>query len=183
MMLAEHGVLVTAPLPTTLLRLDGIVRQKGVWILHNLRDRAALTTPSFREFVSGETFHYLGRGYRLKVAKGGEDTTKVALRGGLLHVSIERVLAPSDRAASIRLALSHWYRRLAGQRLPQMVEGWANRLKVHPTAVMVREAPKRWGSCDAKGNIRLNWRIAQASPSLVEYVLAHELAHSVARTS
>lgn len=85
----EHGVLVTAPLPTTLLRLDGIVRQKGVWILRNLRDRAALTTPSFREFVSGETFHYLGRGYRLKVAKGGEDTTEVALRGGLLHVSLE----------------------------------------------------------------------------------------------
>lgn len=42
-----------------------------------------------------------------------------------------------------------------------------------------REAPKRWGSCDAKGNIRLNWRIAQASPSLIEYVLAHELVHLI----
>jgi hypothetical protein len=36
---------------------------------------------------------------------------------------------------------------------------------------------KRWASCDAHGNLRFNWRIIQAPMRLVDYVVAHELAH------
>ena len=41
----------------------------------------------------------------------------------------------------------------------------------------VREQQKRWGSCDARGTLRINWRIVQAPIRLIEYVLLHELAH------
>lgn len=43
--------------------------------------------------------------------------------------------------------------------------------------LLVREPPKRWGSCDAAGNVRINWRTIQTAPRLVDYVLAHELVH------
>ena len=38
-------------------------------------------------------------------------------------------------------------------------------------------ARTRWGSCSSKTGIRLNWRLLHFSPHVVDYVVAHELAH------
>jgi predicted metal-dependent hydrolase len=46
----------------------------------------------------------------------------------------------------------------------------------HPP-LLIREPPKRWGSCDASGTVRLNWRVMQVGPRLIDYVVAHELVH------
>jgi predicted metal-dependent hydrolase len=51
------------------------------------------------------------------------------------------------------------------------------RIGVTPKTVLIREPKQRWGSCDANGALRLNWRIIQASPKLIDYVIAHELIH------
>ena len=40
-------------------------------------------------------------------------------------------------------------------------------------------ARSEWGSCNARGEIRLNWRLVQLPPALAEYVVAHEVAHLV----
>jgi iron donor protein CyaY len=42
-----------------------------------------------------------------------------------------------------------------------------------------RDARSEWGSCNAKGIIRLNWRLVQLPPALAEYVVVHEVAHMV----
>jgi len=34
-----------------------------------------------------------------------------------------------------------------------------------------------WGSCSSQGVVRLNWRLVQAPPAILDYVIAHELAH------
>jgi len=173
----EHGVLVTAPTVTSVGRLDRVVRQKAAWITGRLRNRRALEEPTPREFVSGETFKYLGRGYRLKVVARAVVRADVALRGSWFLVTVPRTLEGAARAASVRDALAAWYRNRATERLPDFVAGWMKRLRVTPERVLVREQPKRWGSCDAKGHLRLNWRIAQAARALVDYVVVHELLH------
>jgi len=40
-------------------------------------------------------------------------------------------------------------------------------------------APLRWGSCNVKREVRLNWRLIQAPQKTIDYVVAHELAHIV----
>lgn len=55
--------------------------------------------------------------------------------------------------------------------------GLAERLGLFPSSVLVREQRKRWGSADAKGNVRFNWRVVQAPMRLVDYVVAHGLVH------
>ena len=41
----------------------------------------------------------------------------------------------------------------------------------------LRDQASRWGSCNEKGDVRLNWRIVQAPMVLVDYVAAHEAVH------
>ena len=54
---------------------------------------------------------------------------------------------------------------------------WSQKLGVSTPPLLLRDPPKRWGSCDSRGNIRINWRTIQVAPRLIDYVLAHELVH------
>ena len=45
--------------------------------------------------------------------------------------------------------------------------------------VKLTNARSEWGSCNHRGEIRLNWRLVQLPPDLAEYVVAHEVAHLV----
>jgi predicted metal-dependent hydrolase len=67
----------------------------------------------------------------------------------------------------------------AGARLPGCAARWARKLGVSVDGVRIASPPKRWGSCDAKGVLRFNWRIVQAPARLVDYVVAHEVVHRI----
>ena len=167
------SILVVAPERLATGRLDGIVARKAEWITRRIRraqDQAPLPSP--REFVSGESVLYLGRHYRLKVDP--HVTGEAKLHGGWLHVP-----APGDgqQTAQVRAALVSWFRSHAARRLPERVEAWRSKVGVSMPRVIVANQQKRWGSCDQRGAIRLNWRIMQAPMRLIDYVVVHELVH------
>ena len=167
------SVLVLAPQGLPPARLDAIVTRKAAWIARRLRRAESHgPSPAPREFVSGESVLYLGRHYRLKVRP--DETGEARLRGGWLHVP-----APSgaQQATRVRAAMIAWFRRHAGERLPARVEAWRAKAGVCAPRVVVADQRKRWGSCDQRGTVRLNWRIVQAPMRLVDYVVVHELVH------
>ena len=92
--------------------------------------------------------------------------------GGRLVVTV-----PVSSAAAVRKAVVAWYRRHAAERLPERAATWAKKMGMPVPVVLIRDQRRRWGSCDPKGNLRFNWRIVQAPMRLVDYVVAHELAH------
>jgi predicted metal-dependent hydrolase len=166
----ERGVCVRAPRHTPVAKLDEIVRRKGRWIIDRRRRHEDLPPqPTPREFVNGETFMYAGKQYRLKLVpcEQGEQE-RVRLLGARLYVSAGQ---------HVRDSLIKWYRERAQERLDTRVPIWAERLKVNPAGILVREQRTRWGSADSKGNLRFNWRIVQASTRLLDYVISHELVH------
>ncbi len=154
-----QGVMLQAPAGTSPARLAEVVRLKAPWILRQLRRQRGLERVGVKELVSGETFFYLGRQYRLRVVARGDN---VKLKGGWL-------LAPKGR---VRKSLVAWYRGHAEERLVERVAYWSGRLQQPVEQVLVREQAMRWGSCDARGNLRLNWRIIQAPMALIDYVVA-----------
>jgi predicted metal-dependent hydrolase len=177
----REGILVRAPAETPLDRLDEIVRGKARWIAERLRRfRELPPAPSAREFVSGETFLYLGRQARLLV-ESGEKGDKVRLASGRLVVPVAPELTGRDRAAAVKKQLVAWYRAHAAARLPERVEPWRDRLGLAPASVLIRSQEKRWASCNGGQVLRFNWRIVQASVSLIDYVVAHELVHLLHR--
>lgn len=173
----KEGVVVTAPEKAPRQRLDELVHRKGAWIVQRLKRQGELA-PALpeREFVSGETFKYLGRQYRLRVEAGAQGD-HVRLHGAFLTLALGKANAQRPRAARTRRALVGWYRARAKEYLPRRAVLWAPRLGLPVPKIMVSEPPKRWGSVAKNGAVRVNWRVLQAPVALVDYVVAHELVH------
>ena len=169
---------VVAPEATSPERIEAIVRKKAAGIVERKRRIEDVPPPPApRLFVTGESSLYLGRQYRLRVVAGAG--IGVRLRGRWLEVDVARGVPAEDRPTLVRSLLIDWYRRRAAARLPERAARWAAHIGVEPRAVFIRDQKRRWGSCDAAGNVRFNWRVVQAPMKLVDYVVAHELVHLV----
>lgn len=175
----RRGVLVLAPADTPLKRIATVVRQRGAWAVAKLRlVEAATRLRRTREFVSGEGFTYLGRSFRLAVNEvDAKRVGPVRLVRGWLEVRVPRGLDDGARRRTVRKAVVAWYRQRAFSRLPARLERFTRALALPRPQLLLRDQARRWGSCNATGEVRINWRILQAPMVLVDYVLAHEATH------
>jgi predicted metal-dependent hydrolase len=162
---------VTAPRQVPLARLNDVVRTKANWVLQHAKRASDRPPPmSSREFVTGETILYLGCHYRLRVVRGTDEPA--VLKGGWLRVP------GGDRGATgVRQAIAGWLRGRAEVYLHERLAEVCARRAMEPPVLAVAEQRARWGSCDARGKLRINWRIIQAPVPLIDYVLLHEVTH------
>ncbi|MFC6049880.1 M48 family metallopeptidase, partial [Methylobacterium hispanicum] len=51
------------------------------------------------------------------------------------------------------------------------------RLGQGPARITLRDTRSRWGSCTARGELNFSWRLILAPPLVLDYLVAHEMAH------
>ncbi len=160
---------ITAPPQADAGWLERFVREHRFWLYTKLAEKEALQRPvGTKQFVTGEGFPYLGRSYRLLLVDGQGEALQ--LKGGRFRLA--RGLASRGREV-----FTEWYCRNGGAWLRRRVEGWAQRMDLVPTSVEVRDLGFRWGSCGRKGGVNFHWATVLLPPSVVDYVIVHELAH------
>lgn len=54
---------------------------------------------------------------------------------------------------------------------------FAERIKARPRRISLRDTKSRWGSCSAGRHLSFSWRLILAPPFVLDYVVAHEIAH------
>ena len=158
-------------------RVAEILKQKRPWIRSKVAELQRVPPHRSKELVSGETFPYLGRNYRLKVQEGHQ--VGVCLSGGYLRATIRPTEHNETQELRIQQYLQSWYRSRALERLQDKTHRYAQQIGVSPAGISVRNFKSRWGSCDKKGKVVFNWNIIKAPHSIVDYVVIHELCHLI----
>ena len=169
----DASLVLKAPPGVSVERAAQFVADKRQWIYRKLAEKDALTGPPIvKQFVEGEGFAYLGRSYRLTLTGTG-GTPDVRLERGRFHVGA----GEADRGAA---AMCRWYTDIGGQWLRRRIRPWVGRIGEDDVVVEVRDLGYRWGSArpaDGPPRINIHWATLQLPPSLIDYVLVHELAH------
>ena len=166
----DREVVVHAPNHASDETIVRIVEAKRHWIYEKIRHRQKYTTrphPPGKELVSGESALYLGRSYRIEVVDKDAECIRFD----------HRFLIPASSAPHKKDAMREWYIARAKERLLPRVVKQARELGVSFGQARVVDIRYRWGSCTVRDNINLNWRLIKAPIYVIDYVIAHELAH------
>ncbi len=158
-----------------------IVRKKARWILEKKEqvESNRHSNPT-KEFVSGESFPYLGKYYRLKVMKSFTETEeKCRLVNGRFLVEVNGKSGGEHGRTAIKKALMEWYFQHAEEKIGERASRFARLIGKWPASINIKNQEKRWGSCSRTGIIRFNWKIIMAPISIMDYVIVHELCHLI----
>ncbi len=167
----ERGLTVSVPWRTSDRYISRFLQDSASWVLRKLEAWES-RTPKPRQWQDGERIDYLGRQLRLVLAADCHSLVQLQ-DGDVLALS----LPEPHTADTVRAALVKWYRRHAQAYFRSRVEHYSAQLAVEAPRVFISNARTRWGSCNAKREVRLSWRLMQAAPHIIDYVVAHELAH------
>ena len=158
-------------------RVAAILQQKRPWIVSKVAELKRMPPQKTKELVSGESFPYLGRNYRLKVQDGHQ--VGVCLTGGYLQATVRPTEQGEQRQQRIQQYLDSWYKSRALERLTDKTNRYAEQIGVSPSGISVRNLKSRWGSCDSRGQLLFNWNIIKAPHAIADYVVVHELCYLV----
>lgn len=170
----ENGLAVHAPWKSSERRIERAIRDAADWILKKLEvwSRHETRRLTWRD---GTELEYIGRPLLLEVTAQPILMPPVLVDPQRLRVTV----ADTTAATRIRDAAVSWYRRHALRNFAERVAHYAPAMGVRTSRLALSGAQGRWGSCNAKAEVRLNWRLIQAPQSVIDYVVVHELAHLI----
>jgi predicted metal-dependent hydrolase len=178
-----EGLAVSAPRWVGIREIEAALAEKGDWVLRKLREQRERAQRLERARVAwgdGATLPYLGEPLILlldpRVDGAVLNADADALPGvprRVLHLGLPQAAAPMQ----IRDAAHAWLQRQALRLFDERCAHFAPRLGVRVRRLALSSASTRWGSASADGSVRLNWRLVHFAPPIIDYVVAHELAH------
>ena len=153
-------------LPRHISKQEGVIflHQKAKWL-----DERLMKYPKPIPFKDGEIIPYLGDS--LTILHLNSSRRDIYREGDKLIVAGPR--------ASLSKAILDWYRREGGTEITMRVKKKSEMLGKSYGRLTIRDTKSRWGSCSSKGNLNFSWRVVMAPPYVLDYLVAHEVAHLV----
>ncbi len=154
--------ILTLPRRASLKSGFGFAREKADWLARRLGALPPLTA-----FEDDATIPFQGEAVLIRHFPLAGSAP--ILSGGILHVPGEVADVPDQ--------VLDWLRGQALMALTVTAEEKAAAIDLPPPPVTIRDPRARWGSCSAAGRLSFSWRLIMAPPMVLDYVVAHEVAH------
>jgi len=175
------GLTVTAPHWTTLGQTDAAVLAKARWIVQKLaqqRQRRLAPTTGDDTWRHQSVVQYFGQPIRLCLRA---DSDAITFDGDpfkpqpddALHLPLPHNAEPER----VRDAVHGWLQQQARAWFDERLQWFLAQSQQRIQRWRLSCAATRWGSCSSNGTIMLNWRLIHFSHAMIDYVIAHEIAH------
>ncbi|MGL4603184.1 MAG: M48 family metallopeptidase, partial [Iodobacter sp.] len=173
--LPDCRVQISAPETASDEEVIAAAKHRARWIYQQLREfgsRIEHVRP--RQYISGESYFYLGKQYVLKVLENPAAKPSVKLLRGKIEVTVRE-----KSAEKISGLLTDWYKARAkdvfARRIDAMLEQalWVS--EKPPLRILTMQT--QWGSCSPAGRLTLNPHLVKAPRDCIDYVILHELCH------
>ena len=169
MTIDERGLRIGAPRLLPLAEIEAFVHAHGDWVLKKLDEHVTRSSLRHLAIRDGAAIPLLGGEVHVRVVSGAN---RIAWEGDLLILAAR---ADADLDTLARRGLQRRALALFAERVAHI----AARMGRPQPPLALSSARTRWGSCSRHSGIRINWRLIHLPLALVDYVVAHELAHLV----
>lgn len=175
----DGSVVVRAPIFTLNFQIRSFVKKMQAWIEKQQKHFQKMPKISTRTFRHGATFSLLGVEYPLELIAltPGSGDSLVRKKPSIHFDNAFKIVTPTIRKG--KELLEKWYRKEARQVFAQRLDYYSKHYSLSYKTLKLSSARTRWGSCSRQKSINLNWRLIMAPLEIIDYVIAHELSHTI----
>ena len=157
--------------------IAGFLDRKRQWLFNTVRDmeRISASRHAVPRFMTGSKIPYRGRNMSLTVRRTDAERANVTYRNGFI-VDLPHWTG-DDPDQLVASELKHWLKQRARRDVNEIAAAIGKKHGLTPRSIRVADFANGWGSCGPEGNVLINWHLIFAPRKVLEYVVAHELAH------
>lgn len=164
-------VVLKAPQGTSNRQINNFLEQHSGWIAEKKALMEKVTPPAQAiRFEEGDLLWLAGQQYPLHLADKGS-------KGLVFKQGQGFFLAKSEQKKGAE-RLKTFYRETTRQAVIAEVNRLARHWGLQVKSIRITGAKRRWGSCSRQNSLNFSLRLAMVPPEALEYVVAHELAHT-----
>jgi len=169
----DGRLVISAPLNLHDREIMRFVNKKEGWIRQKKEEAQQRSAQIIaRRFVEGESFLFLGQAYPLHLTSRLHPALVLQKDGFYLS----RAALPQAKDTFTR-----WYKEQARLIFSKRLQDYAARYGLSYKKIRISSARTRWGSYSTTGTISFTWRLVMAPLPVIDYIVVHELAHTLIR--
>ena len=174
------GVRVTVPGSMSFMNAEKFVLDKKYWIKKNLEKIQHIKNAST---TFDSKIEYCTKEHKLRIIPFDKSIIKVIIKNKQIYVFYPSFADVKNEIiqGAIRKAIIEAWRIEAKKYLPARIKELAEKNGLKFNKINIKNAKTRWGSCSSANNINLNLQLMRLPQHLIDYIILHELAHTIHR--
>tara|TARA_B100001059_G_scaffold150265_1_gene150148 strand:- start:358 stop:1050 length:693 start_codon:yes stop_codon:yes gene_type:complete len=162
-------LIIRAPKRLSIEKIQDFINEKENWINRKKR----LIENQIKDVTSNHNkLLYLGNLFPINLEQNSSKE---------LFFTGEEFIANSIEPDSLSLSIKKWYKNKFKEIALPRVAYFANKHNLMVNQVRIKNQKTMWGSCSSKNNINLNYLLLMAPMGVIDYVIVHELVHTIHR--
>lgn len=161
----DGKLLVKAPLTISKHNIEQFVEQQSEWIA---KRRMLLA----KRVSQREVNQYLFLGQILTLTCGNYK---------YISIAENKLLFPISLLFRKEKELTAWYMQQAKQIITEQAKKYAKEMKTSFRSITFSDTKSQWGRCTKDNRLQFNWRLVMAPVLVINYVVIHELAHTLVK--
>lgn len=176
----DNGIEVRAPLKASKEDIMKVIKDNEGWIrktYEKIKKEASKAIDL--KYETGEKIYFFGKEIEIEVKEGLKCTISFNGEKFLFKMESDVLQVPHKREQMGRELYIAYLRQAGKKYLELRTRQLAARYGFKVNTITIKNIKSRWGSCSTKNNINLNLRLMMADKKVIDYVIMHELCHTI----